>query len=692
MWVGSTRQAPGVRLSALGVGLWILSVSAIAQDQRPPVTIRVTTQLAVQTVSVKDASGNPIDGLTKDDFVVTEDGVPQTISLFEFEKLDDVAPLKPLPPPPAGIVQPTQQENRIARLPPGDDRYQDRRLLVLYFDMPTMGDADRFRALEAADRFIVREMKGPDLVAILTYADAVVRVRHDFTDNRESLRAVLAALFEGEDSNEPNFDFGQSGGEFNLFNTDRQLAALETAVNMLDVLNEKKSLIYFASGLNLRGADNQAQLRATLNAARRASVAFYPIDARGLVAMPPMGDATQRSPGGLGMYSGATAMATMRGFQRSQDALFTLAADTGGKALLDYNDLSVGIVRAQHDMSSYYILGYYPTNTAKDGKLRRVKIALRNRSAELSYREAYYADKTFDKLTAADKERQLEDALMLGDPITELTIAMELNYFQLNSAEYFVPVAVKIPGEELVLAQKAGADRTLIDFIGEVRNEYGTIISNFRDKVDIPLKGETARRLASNPIHYDAGFTTLPGNYIIKFLARNAETGRIGTYQADFTIPNLNKELTRLPISSVVLGAQRVNMSEALANTGRTKDARAQIANPLIDEGFKLIPSITRVFSRSREMLVYLQAYERDAVEMRPVAALVTFYRGPEKAFETQVYTVVSGMNPKSKAVPLKLAVPLTELTPGLYTCQITVLDPAGQKAAFWQAPVRVVP
>src|SRR5262245_3717338 len=677
--------------ASLVFGLAALSSALVAEDQLP-LTVRVGTQLAVQTVSVKDKGGNPIEGLTIDDFVLTEDGVPQTISLFQFEKPDDAAPPKPLPPFAPQPATVATQENRIARLPPSDNRYQDRRLLVLYFDMPTMGDADRFRALEAAERFIATEMKGPDLVAIMTYADAVVRVRHDFTDNREALRGILSALANGEDLNDPNFDFGQSGGEFNIFNTDRQLAALETAVNMLDVLNEKKALVYFASGLNLRGADNQAQLRATLNAARRASVAFYPVDARGLVAMPPMGDASRPSPGGIGMYTGATAMASMRGFQRSQDALFTLAADTGGKALLDYNDLAVGIVTAQRAMSSYYIIGYYPTNTAKDGRLRRVKITLKNRSGELAYREAYYADKTFDKFTAADKERQLEEALMLGDPITELTIAMELNYFQLNSAEYFVPLAVKIPGDELVLAQKAGADRTLIDVIGEIRNEYGTIISNIRDKVEIRLKGETASRLASSPVHYDAGFTVLPGNYVIKFLARNAETGRIGTYQAEFTVPNLNKELQRLPISSVVLSAQRIAMSEALANTGKNKEARAQIANPMIDDGFKLIPSVTRVFRASRDLLVYLQAYERDATMTRPLAVFVTLFRGSDRVFQAPARVVNDGLDPRSKAVPIRLTVPLSDQAPGEYTCQLTVLDTTAQKAAFWQAPVKIVP
>jgi VWFA-related protein len=534
-------------------------------------------------------------------------------------------------------------------------------------------------------------MSGPDLVAIFTFSDGAVRVRNDFTDDRAALQDTIVALLNGDDENDIASDFGQDSGEFTIFNTDRQLAALQTAVRMLGVLDEKKSLIYFASGMNLSGVDNQAQLRATLNAARRASVAFYPVDSRGLVALPPAGDASRPSPGGLAMYTGASAVSTMRGFQRSQDALYTLAADTGGKALLDYNDLSLGIVQAQRANSSYYILGYTPTNTAADGKLRRVKISLKNRSADLSYRESYYANKVFSKFTAADKERQLEEALMLGDPITELTIEMELNYFQLNSAEYFVPIAVKIPGSELVLAQKVDADHTLIDFIGEIKDEYGTTITNIRDKVEIKLKGEAASQLATNPIQYDAGFTLLPGKYIIKFLARNAETGRIGTYQAAFIVPNLNKELLRLPISSVVLSGQRAAMEDALFNAGKNKEAKAQFANPLIEDGVKLIPSVTRVFNKSRDMYVYLQAYERNAVAMQPLVVFVAFYRGQEKIFETMPFAVTQGMDAKSKAVPLKLTVPLTDIPAGEYTCQVTVLDTTDQKVAFWQAPVFLV-
>jgi hypothetical protein len=128
---------------------------------------------------------------------------------------------------------------------------------------------------------------------------------------------------------------------------------------------------------------------------------------------------------------------------------------------------------------------------------------------------------------------------MLEDPITELTIAMEIDYFQLNRAEYFVPIIVKIPGRELALAKRGGAQYTRMDFVGEVKDLVGgTTVSNVRDNKNMKLSDQTAAELAKRPIEYDTGFTLLPGKYSIKFLARDDETGRIGTYQTTFVIPN----------------------------------------------------------------------------------------------------------------------------------------------------------
>jgi VWFA-related protein len=666
-----------------------------------PATFSTSSQLVIETVNVKDKSGKAIEGLSAKDFTVTEDGAEQTIRFFEYQKVPES--VEPEPP----ITAPTMPlrrlpETQIAAERPGDFRYQNRRLLVLYFDMTAMPPPDQLRAITAAEKFIRTEMTPADRMALMRFEGGAVRVLSDFTDNRERMISILQTMIVGESQgfNETTSDdstpdtgaaFGQDDSEFNIFNTNRQLSALQTAAKMLGQLPEKKSVLYFASGLRLNGVNNQAQLHATINAAVRAGVSFWPIDARGLVAQAPLGDATQGSPGGKGMYTGASALAVTTNFQQSQDTLFSLAADTGGKALLDNNDLAMGIAQAQKSVSSYYILGYYATNTALDGKFRRIKIALNSGvSATLDYRQGYFAGKTFGKFTTAEKERQLEDALMLGDPITELTIAMEVDYFQLNRAEYFVPVIVKIPGRELALARKGGAERTLIDFIGEIKDDYGSTIQNVRDKADIKLSGETAAKLAKQPIEYDTGFTLLPGKYKIKFLARDAETGRIGTYETTFVIPNLNKEEKRIPVSSVVLSSQRVDLKDAIYNALKNKD-QAEVTNPLVQDGQKLIPSVTRVFKKDREMYVYLQAYEPAATSIQPLVAFVTFYRDQSKVFETPPRSVTEGLNNRLKTMPLRFDVSLDQLPPGAYTCQVTVLDPAGQKAAFWQAPIMVV-
>lgn len=698
--------------------LMLATLSAGAQQigQNAPVgntgvvTLSVRSQIVIETVVVKDKKGNPIDGLTAKDFTLTEDGVPQTIRFCERQTmptaLSDV-PLKPSGPEDIKLY------NRLARTQitpetPGDVRYKDRRLLALYFDMTAMRPADQLRALAAAETFIRTQMTTADLVSILRYSGGSVDVLQDFTADRNRLLSILETLVVGEgqgdaasvddaSSADTGAAFGQDDSQFNIFNTDRQLSALQTAARMLGQLNEKKSLIYFASGLRLNGVDNEAQLQATVDAAIRAGVSFWPIDARGLVAQAPLGDATQGSPGNAGMYSGATALATTTNLQQSQDTLFSLAGDTGGKALLDYNDLTKGIVQAQQAISSYYILEYYPTNTALDGRFRHVKISVNPElSAKLDFRQGYFAGKEFSKFTTVDKERQLEDALMLGDPITDLTIAIEINYFQLNRAEYFVPIVVKIPGRELALAKRGGAEHTLIDFVGEVKDLYGgTTVTNVRDNVNIKLTDATASELAKQPIEYEAGFTLLPGKYMIKFLARDDETGRMGTYQTTFVIPNLNKEEKRVPISSVVLSGQRVDLKNAIYNAAKAKDQdKEATVNPLVQDGKKIIPSVTRVFSRSRDFYVYLQAYQQATTPpaAKPVVAFVTFYQGQTKVFETQPLAVTPASSNRLGAVPLSFNIGLNQLAAGRYDCQVTVLDPTGMKGTFWQAPIMVVP
>ena len=687
--------------------------SADAQDT---FTMSVKVQLVVEAVVVKDKQGNPVHGLTAKDFSVTEDNVPQAIKFFEHE---DLSTAKPLPSSKRSEedvkIYKRLARSQIAPETTENQKYKNRRLLALYFDMSAMLPADQMRALTAAQRFVRTQMTSVDRVAIMRYNAGSVDILQDFTDNRDRLLSILETMIVGEgqesaeevddaSSSDTGAAFGQDDSEFNIFNTDRQLSALQTAAKMLGQLNEKKSLIYFAGGMRLNGVDNQAQLHATVDAAIKAGVSLWPIDARGLVAQAPLGDATQGSQGNSGIYTGTAANAVRASFQYSQDTLYSLGADTGGKALLDTNDLDRGILQAQDSISDYYIIGYYTTNPARNGRFRRVKISLnQNLDAKLDYRQGYYADKEFGKFTAVEKERQLEDALMLEDPVTELSIAMEIDHFQLNRAEYFVPIVVKIPGRELALAKRGGAEHTLIDFVGEIKDMVGGItVSNVRDFVNIKLSDATAAELAHRPIEYDTGFTLLPGKYMIKFLARDDQTGRIGTFQTTFVIPNLNKEDKRVPISSVVLSSQRVDLKEAIYDAAKAKDrAKEDAVNPLVVNGKKLVPSVTRVFSQNRDIYVFLQAYKPAAglsassgtqgappTAPKPLMAFVALYSNGTEAFKTQPIAVPPNAATRLGVTPLSFDVSASNLKPGRYDCQVTVLDPETAKAAFWRAPI----
>ena len=681
--------------------LFALLSSSVMAGQSPP-TFRAATRLIIETVRVLDASGQPIDGLTVDDFTLTEDHVPQDIAFVDFQRLGDdtMAAGWPAPEEPRsrhGIGPVTNAQ--ISPSSGRDGRYRHRRLIVLYFDLSAMSPSDQGRAYASARTFIDTRMTPTDLVAIMAFQSGAVRVRQDFTDDRISLREVIQTLTFGDDQDGDGLPdtvtesaaFGQNEAEFNIFNTDRQLAALQTAVNMLRVLPEQKALIYFSSGLRLTGTDNQAQFRATVNAAVRAHVTLNPIDARGLVAAAPMGDATRPSPAGSQIFGGRLDSGRRTLFERSQDTLYALAGDTGGRAMFDYNDLSLGIAQAAHALTSYYVLGYYSQNAEADGKFRRIRVTLRaGLSATIEHRHGYYADKAFGRMSASDKERQLEEALMLDDPITDIPMALEVNHFQLNRDEYFVPVAVKIPGSELALAKRRGTQRTTIDFIAEIKDRHGTTVRNLRDRLNVRLTDALAGELMSRPLQYQTGFTLLPDTYVIKLLARDATTGRIGTYHAEFIVPNLVREEVHLPISSVVVGSQVLPLQEAIY--GVRQRVPTDAVDPLVYEGTRLLPSVTRVFSRRRDLHVHLHAYQHDAETERPLLAFISFYQGEAKVADAAPVSIGQRWTSSTKALPIRFSIALELLAAGRYDCQVTVIDPQGEKVAFWRAPIVVIP
>ena len=303
-------------------------------------------------------------------------------------------------PPPAlslddQLKLPEDPKTTITSSTPGHIQFHNKRLLVFFFDFSSMGIPEQLRAQDASVDYLKTHITKDDMVAVLLYTGTgAPLVLSDFTDDRDVLSTVLKGLPIGEASDlagladtgdDNNEDTGAAfvadETEFNIFNTDQKLAAIEQAAKMLSSFPEKKALVYFSGGVSKTGVDNQAQLEASINAAVKANLAIYPVDARGLMADPPGGGASKAASRGTGIFNGSAYNSQRASINDSQETLFTLAEETGGKAFLDSNDIEAGITQAQEGMASYYLLGYYSTNNAKDGKYRKISVKLTSKMA-----------------------------------------------------------------------------------------------------------------------------------------------------------------------------------------------------------------------------------------------------------------------------------------------------------------------
>ncbi len=684
----------------------LVCAGLLAQDQPSP-TFRSNTNLVIVNVAIKDKNGKPIEDLKKDQFTLLEDGKPQQISVFELQRLNgDILP-------PLEVTAPTLKTRGASETKPGvaaeapavkpeplkSDQLKDRRLIAMFFDLSSMQPAEQIRARDAAVKFIDTQMTASDVVSIMTLTNEL-RVVQDFTNDRETLLTAIQSLRVGDsselaalgttgaDSTDDSGEFTADDTEFNIFNTDRKLSALEDAARKLAPFPEKKALVYFSSGIGKTGVDNQSQIRATVNAAVRANVAFYPIDARGLVAMAPAGDATQASPKGTGVFTGAAQTSARSSFHDSQDTIYTLAADTGGKALLDSNDLTLGIKAVQTDVSSYYVLGYYSANPAQDGKYRHVtvKVASLPESAKLDYRRGYYAGKVWGKMNTSDKERQLEDALTLDDPFTQLPLAMEVDYFQTGRDKYFVPITVRLSGSALDLSPKSTTD---LDFIGQIRDLHGKLLGGVRDEIKLKLTDENAAQLAQRHVEYDTGVTLPPGDYNLRFLARENQNGKMGTFEMKFNVPDLSKQSSSVRMSSVVWSNQREPLSASIGTAGANKKLLSE--HPLVDNGTKLIPDITRVFRKNQKLYVYFEVYDPGTIASPSVSAELMMFRGKSKAFESAPVRVTKPKSGRPNTLAFEFQMPLANIPPGQYTCQVSVIDEQARKFGFARAPLVVL-
>ena len=681
-----TTPGRGARtLAALALLLCGAAAGSPHAQQRP--VFRSTREVVSIDVVVRDREGKVVRGLTAADFEVREDGQAQAVTALAFQEIAETAPT---PSRTAGLLSgiEARMSNAAGGAPaeaPASpltaEAVAGRRLIVLLFDTSSMQPEDVQRAVDSARRYVAAQMSAADLVAVATVSSSL-DVLTDFSGERERVDLALGRLAHAEGlateapaaataatdeaaaaAEEPAT---AEASELDMFNNDVRLRALRTLADTLAPIEQKKAIVYFSAGMQRSGQDNLVELRSAINAAIRAHVAIYPIDVRGLQAVVPGGDARQGSGRGQGMFSGRGVAQQFSQLASSQDTLTSLAGDTGGRAFTDTNDFGDAFTRVQRDMSAYYLLGYSSTNPAKDGRFRRVQVRVKREGVRVEARAGYYAARDFAHTNRGDRETQLQEQLFAAVSATDLPVLVTGGFFRLAPDRYYVPISVAVPGSAVPVG--AGRDKATLDVLGMVRDEQGRPVGRIRQTMELAA-GQSAT-LEGKQVLYESGVTLPPGRFAVKVVVRENANGAIGSFEAPVVIPELKQSAVK--VSSVVLSTQ-----SQPAPRGRSD-------NPLARDGRQIVPNVTHVVGRDQKLLFYFEVYEPAAAEgLADLRASLAFYRGKVKVLESPVIERTSLDAPDRRAAIFRLEVPADTFKPGLYTCQVNIVDAAAGTFAF---------
>jgi VWFA-related protein len=696
----SLAAAVGIVNPAIGAAQEPTPQSQVTEQNGRNV-ITINANIVLTNVVVRDRkTGALITGLKASDFSVVEDKKPQRITSFDYQNVDEAAALNEKTTTTGKASVAELLENDFAANPKA---LRDHRLIVIFFDLSSMQDEDIDRAVDAATDYVNKQMQPADLVALVSMSTGL-SMDQDFTSNKTALLRGLAKYNGSDETGFANGATGSTDGtsddttafaaddsEYNSLNTDRELLAIRAISKALERVDQRKSMLYFSGGMTRNGIENQASLRAATNEAAKANLAIYSVDTRGLQALPPVGDASKGSLRGNSAYSGSAVTAQFSANFASQETLSTLSADTGGKAFFDSNDFGPAFQQVQHDTEAYYILGFRSTNQARDGSYRHLTITVDRKDAKIEYRPGYYAPSDFQHQKTEDRELALTEQMRSDSPATDVAVYLQALYFRASENLFYIPVSLIVPGPQIPFVSKGNSDKANLDILGQVKNGQGITVGNVRDTVKLDVSQD--KQVQHRNIQYSTGFTLAPGKYHLKFVVRENQSGNMGSFETDIQVPDLKK--VPLKLSSVVLASQRT------PNTAKGSP------NLLVRDGLEWVPNVAHVFRQDQHLYFLYEVYDPSKQKGAPqpaaspglarreggpvhVLTSIEFLSGGTKVYETPLVTADAVNVPDRDAVAFQFDVPLAQLKPGTYVCQVNVIDDAGGSFSFPRMALKV--
>lgn len=565
-----------------------LPIVGHAQDDD---VIRVKSNLVNIDVIVKDKKGKYISDLKAEDFVITENGLPQKIEFFD-APLSKNETTKPV-------------ETVVVEAPTATPTTAPRNYVSLVLDSQTTDLTNLKQVREGAIRYVREQVTDADAVAILSVTNSL-RMLQPFTQDKAKLIAALENLGTGADSksfeskdvaeNIANLrDFlngasatptsgitttagGSAAARVMLAQTVLQqfirlrtalslqqarpvLAALAALAEGLRPIPGKKTLVLFSQGF-VTPAVLDWQVQSTIDIANRANVAIYIIDSAGLRAgAPASGSLVPASPlAGVSAITnqeqrirgvgGETVFDNVRqeGQTREYDILYRLSGDTGGKFLKGNNDIGEGLERINNEIQARYTLAYRSSNQNFDGTFRKVKIEVRRPDIQIISRSGYYAIAPEEIVLLSPADKKLFAGFNEAQANPGLPLFVSISAFRTRNGLYTVPVAIEVPPAAVKFDRKGDKQTMQLEVLGVLKGTPDRMLSRLGGNFDINLSSSDYDQILNNNIFYRQDMQLTSGDYTIDVIVLDKQSGKVTARREHVVLPEPDSEFATTPV------------------------------------------------------------------------------------------------------------------------------------------------
>jgi VWFA-related protein len=550
-----------------------------------PATFSTKVNLVMVPVVVRDAKGKAIGTLQKEDFQLFDKGKPQVISKFSVEKAGEVvipaevatddAALENA----AGATAATKTPAPIAQ-----------RFVIYLFDDVHTSNGDLIQVRNAADRHLSEALDATTRAAIFTTSG---QGNVDFTDDRVKLHEALMRLMSrptigGPGSECPDLNYymadliqnkndptalqaaatevlasceppppgnspaaaaqalqsaqalAQSTASrvLNLGERDTRLAftVLEGAIRRLAAAPGDRSLILVSSGF-LLADDLRQEETDIMDRAIRANVRISSLNARGLYAIVPGGDASTPSSAGGPAVMNIKARYDRESALAEEDVLEELADATGGRYFHNNNDLKAGFGQVAAAPEFVYVLGFSPQNLKLDGAYHKLKVTLTNsHGLDLQARRGYYAPKHLAD-PAEDAKREINEALFSRDELQDIPVELHMQFFKSSDVAAKIAVLARVNLKNLHFRKADGRNYDNLTVLAGVFDRNGNYISGVEKILELRLLDPTLEKLLNSGVTVRTNFDVAPGSYVIRLVVRDSEGQNMAARNGVVEIP-----------------------------------------------------------------------------------------------------------------------------------------------------------